>query len=56
MKHQSAGRVLSDLAHRGLKRPPLKLEMRNGVPVFPRKPGGRPVTDELVKELLELDA
>lgn len=55
MKHQSAGRVLSDLAHRGLKRPRPKFEMRNGISVFPRKAGAKPVTSELVKELLELD-
>ena len=54
MKHRSAGRVLSDLALRGLKRTPAKFEMRNGIAVFPRKPGAKPVTSELVKELLEL--
>jgi hypothetical protein len=52
VNHQSVGRVLSDLVHRGLKRPPLKLKMRNGVPIFPRKPGAKPVTDEDVKRLL----
>jgi hypothetical protein len=52
MKHQSTGRVLSDLAHRGLKRSAPKFEMRNGVAVFPRKPGGKPVTDEDVKKLM----
>jgi hypothetical protein len=55
MKHQSTGRILSDLANRGLQGPATKFEMRNGIPVFPRKPGGKLVTDEDVKELSELD-
>jgi hypothetical protein len=50
---QSLGRVLSDLARRGLKPPKRTLSLRNGVPVFPRRPGAKPVTSEMVKELLE---
>jgi hypothetical protein len=52
---QTLGRVLSDLVRRGLERSTPKFEMRNGIPVFPRKPGAKPVTDEDVKELRELD-
>jgi hypothetical protein len=55
LKHQSLGRVISDLMQRGLRPRPIRYEMRNGIPVFPRKPGARPVTDEDVKALLELD-
>ncbi|MGA3202320.1 MAG: CopG family transcriptional regulator [Bryobacteraceae bacterium] len=52
---QSLGRVLSDLARRGLQPPPTKVKMRNGVPLLMPKPGAGPVTSEHVKELLELD-
>jgi hypothetical protein len=50
---QSLGRVLSDLARRGLKPSGRPSETRNGIPVFPRLPGAKPVTSEMVKELLE---
>jgi len=52
---QSLGRVLSDLARRGLKPPTRKFKTRNGVPLLMPKPGARLVTSEHVKELLELD-
>jgi hypothetical protein len=52
---QSLGRVLSDLARRGLNPPIRKFKTRNGVPLLMPKPGARPVTSEQVKELLELD-
>jgi hypothetical protein len=52
---QSLGRVLSDLARRGLKPPATKVKMRNGLPLLMPKPGAKPVTSEHVKELLELD-
>jgi hypothetical protein len=56
LKHQSLGRVLSDLMQLGLKPRPIRLvETRNGVPLLPAKPGARPVTDEDVKALLELE-
>jgi hypothetical protein len=56
LKRQSLGRVLSDLVQQGLKLRPIRLvETRNGVPLLPPKPGARPVTDEDVKALLELD-
>jgi hypothetical protein len=56
LKHQSLGRVISDLMQQGLKPRPIRLvETRNGVPILPRKSGARPVTDEDVKALLELD-
>ena len=49
----SLGRALSDLVRRGLEPPARKTNTRNGVPVFPRLPGAKPVTSEMVKELLE---
>ena len=55
LKHQSLGRVISDLVNLGLKPRPIRLvETRNGVPILPRKPRARQVTDEDVKALLEL--
>jgi len=50
---KSLGRVLSELVKRGLKPSKKPLSMRNGIPVFPRLPGAKPVTSEMVKELLE---
>lgn len=54
-RDESLGRVLSDLARRGLKPPARKYKMRNGVPLLMPKPGARPITSEHVKELLELE-
>jgi hypothetical protein len=53
---QSLGRVLSDLARRGLARPSEPLEFRNGIPMLPRKPGAQPVTSQHVRELLESES
>jgi hypothetical protein len=50
---QSLGRVLSDMVRRGLEPPKTTPRKRNGIPVFDRLPGGKPVTSEIVKELLE---
>jgi len=50
---ESLGRVLSELARRGLTPSTEPLEFRNGIPVLPRKPGAKPVTSEHVKELLD---
>jgi len=52
---QSLGRVLSNLARRGLDFARVESSIRNGIPVLTPKPGARPVTSEHVKELLELD-
>ena len=53
---RSLGRVLSDLARAGLHHRANGInEVRNGVPLLSPLPDSRPVTSELVKELLELD-
>jgi hypothetical protein len=52
-RSESLGRVLSDLARRGLQPRQKPLATRNGVPILPRLPGARPVTSRIVKELLE---
>ncbi len=52
---ETLGKVLSNLARKGLQPPAPKFMIRNGVPVFAPRPGGKPVTSEHVKELLELD-
>jgi hypothetical protein len=46
----SMGRVLSDLARQALTRRP-DAATRNGVPLFPRRPGAPLVTLELVNQL-----
>ena len=54
-RDQSLGKIVSDLARRGLE-PARKATTRRGViPVLPRKPGARPVTAQAVKELLEVE-
>jgi hypothetical protein len=52
-RSQSLGRVLSELARKGLQPSPRSMDTRNGVPLLPRKTGARPVTSQMVKELLE---
>lgn len=52
---QTLGRVLSDLARKGLKPPIPEYTIRNGVALLPHRPGAEPLTTERVKELLELD-
>ena len=52
-RDQSLGRVLSDLVRRALTPPRENVKVRNGVPILPRKPGAKPVTSEIVKDLLE---
>jgi hypothetical protein len=54
-KEQSLGRVLSDLARRGLQPPVPKYKTRNGIPLLMPEPGDPPITSELVRELLERD-
>ena len=47
----TAGRVLSDLARKALE-PTETVEVRNGVPLMPRRPkGSPPLTMELVNRL-----
>ncbi len=47
----TAGKVLSDLARKGLAPPRLKIRIRNGVPLLPRAPGTPPLTMEEVNRL-----
>lgn len=52
-RSQSLGSVLSELARKGLQPSVPALDVRNGIPLLPRKPGARPVTSQMVKDLLE---
>lgn len=49
-QNRSLGEVLSDLARRALRRPPSS-EMRNGIPLLPRRDGQVVVTLETVNAL-----
>ena len=53
MRKTTAGRVLSDLARKGLAPRDTKLKVRNGVPLFPHRPGARIMTVKMVKDLLD---
>jgi len=47
-----AGKVLSNLARKGLSAPKRVAKIRNGVPLLPRRPAGEPKpTMKLVNEL-----
>ena len=50
----TAGRVISDLARKGLA-PTDEGRVRNGVPLMPRRPGGRKMTVEDVNRLRDGD-
>jgi hypothetical protein len=51
LRKSTAGKVLSELARRGLESP-RSTGVRNGVPLFPRRPAGSPKpTMKLVNEL-----
>jgi len=54
-RDQSIGRVISDLARRGLQPEPQRTAEQGVIPVLARKPGARPVTAQAVKDLLEAD-
>jgi hypothetical protein len=49
-----AGKVLSALARKGLEPPKTRVKVRNGVPVWPSRPG-RVVTNALVQKILNED-
>ena len=51
-----AGKVLSNLARKGLERPKARVKIRNGVPLLPPRPPGSPVlTLEAIKQMSEDD-
>jgi hypothetical protein len=47
----TAGKVLSELARQSLRPKNTKVTKRNGFTLFPYKPGGTPVTLEIVNRL-----
>jgi hypothetical protein len=54
-RDQSLGRVLSDLARRGLRGPSKSSSStRNGAPLLPRRVG-KPVTGETVRALMDAE-
>jgi hypothetical protein len=54
-REQSLGRVLSDLARRGLAPARKSTGRRGAIPTLRRKPGARPVTAQAVKKLLDME-
>jgi predicted transcriptional regulator len=55
-RKQSLGRTVSDLIRKALQ-PAERVDAQQGaIPILPRKPGGRPVTAQAVKDLMELDS
>ena len=54
-RRQSLGRVISDLARKGIQPAAPAGNRLRQIPVLARKTGARPVTSQHVKELLEAD-
>ena len=52
-ERKSLGKVVSDLIRRSVEPVPGERGERNGVPLFPVLRGARPVTPEIVAELLD---
>jgi hypothetical protein len=50
-KRIPAGKVVSSLVREGLERSKTRVKVRNGVPVWPSRPG-RVVTNALVQQIL----
>ena len=55
IKKSTAGKVLSELARKGLQPQDGQREIRNGVPLLPAVEGERPVTMEQVNRLRDQD-
>lgn len=55
-RHQSLGRVVSDIVRQGLGNSGKASVEHGTIPVLARKPGAQPVTAQAVKDLLELEA
>ena len=55
LRKTTAGKVLSDLARKGLAPRDPTLKVRNGVPLLPSRPGARIMTMKLVNELRDDD-
>lgn len=54
-RNTTAGKVLSELARKGLAQPARSARTRNGVPLLPRQPeGARRATMQLVNELRDV--
>jgi hypothetical protein len=50
------GKIISDLARKGLAPPKQKVRVRNGVPLLPpRDPGSPPLTVEFINKLRDED-
>ena len=50
-QRSTAGRVISELARKGLQPPAGSPELRNGVPLLGPRQGEKPVTSEVVENL-----
>lgn len=50
---RALGTVVSDLARRGLSPAELRIDEEDGFPIFRVRPGAAPITDEMVRAVLE---
>jgi hypothetical protein len=53
IRHSTLGRVLSELARKGLRPDRGRSRTRNGVPLLPQRQGSGPVTAEAVQGILD---
>ena len=52
LRKQTMGKVVSELARKGLQQPVAKMKIRGGIPVLPKRPGVV-VTNEFINRLRE---
>ena len=48
---KTLGQMVSELMRKGLERPVSETRVRNGVPLFPHRPGAPPITMAMVNAL-----
>ena len=48
---KTVGQMVSELVRKGLERPAPTLKVRNGIPLFPHRPGAPPTTMAIVNRL-----
>ena len=53
LQKQPLARTINQLLQRGLTREEPKIEIRRGIPVMVHGPGAIPITNELVRSLLD---
>ena len=51
LHRKTLGEMVTELMRKGLERPAAAARVRNGVPLFPHRPGAPPITTAMVNAL-----